>query len=49
MPLDMWNHSSPTGIESISPAVEAQSLNHRRAREVPEFVFSNEDSMQVKN
>ena len=49
MPHDIWNHSSPTGIESIPPAVEAQSLNHRTARQVPEFVFSNEGSIQVKN
>ena len=49
MPHGMWNHSSPTGIESALPAVEAQSLHQWTASEVPEFVISNEGFMQVEN
>ena len=29
------SYSSPTGMEPMPPAVEAQSFNHRTTREVP--------------
>lgn len=31
----MWDLSSQPGIELMSPALEAQSLNHWTARDVP--------------
>ena len=34
-PQDMWDLSSPTRNQTQPPAVEAQSLNHWTAREVP--------------
>ena len=38
-PHSMWDLSSLPGIEPVSPAVEAQNLNHWTAREVPCFAF----------
>ena len=39
-PCSMWDLSSPPVLKPPPPAVEAQSLNHRTAREVPEIRFS---------
>ena len=35
-PCGMWDLSSRLRIEPVPPALEAQSLNHWTAREVPE-------------
>ena len=35
----MWDLRSPPGMEPMPPAVEARSLNHWTAREVPKTVF----------
>jgi len=34
----------PPGIEPVSPALEAWSLNHWTAREVPRFVFWSDEN-----
>ena len=36
----MWDLSSPPVLKPLPPAVEAWSLNHWTAREVPEIRFS---------
>ena len=38
-PHSMWDLSSLLGTEPMSPAVEAQNLNHWTAREVPRFLL----------
>ena len=38
-PYSMWDLSSLPGIEPMSPAVEAQNLNHWTACEVPCFLL----------
>ena len=38
-PHSMWDLSSLPGTEPMSPAVEAQNLNHWTAREVPRFLL----------
>ena len=38
-PHSMWDLSSLPGIEPVSPAVEAQNLNHWTAQEVPCFLL----------
>ena len=39
-PCSMWDLSSPPVLKPLPPAVEAWSLNHWTAREVPEIRFS---------